>query len=161
VPAPPVAIKLPLKAGDGIAASVGVSGSTVTIRITNVTQKKRTFAKRLIMRSPRPDISSAEWVAEAPSACTRAGLCRVVPLANFGSIAFVVAKATAGGHTGTISDAAWSPTAISLVGGDAAGPGQIIGAPVSVDAIPTPLSPDGSSFGVTWRQLQPTTGFRR
>jgi hypothetical protein len=161
VPAPPVTINLPLKAGDGIAASVAVSANTVSIRITNVTQKKKTFAKRLTMTSPAPDLSSAEWVAEAPSACTSSGRCHVVPLANFSSVTFVVAKATAGGHTGTISDPAWSPTAISLVGGEAAGPRQIIAASVSADAIPTPLSPDGSSFGVTWRQLQPTTGFRR
>jgi hypothetical protein len=85
----------------------------------------------------------------------------VLPLANFNTVTFVVAKATAGGHTGTISDLAWTPTAISLVGGEAAGPRQIVSAPVGADAIPTPLSPDGSSFGVTWRQLQSTAGFRR
>jgi len=161
VPAPPVTITLPLKAGDGVAASVAVSGKSVSIRITNVTQKKRTFAKRLIMTSPAPDVSSAEWVAEAPAACTRTGRCRVLPLANFSTVTFVVAKATAGGHTGTISDLAWSPTAISLVGGEAAGPRQVVSAPVSADAIPTPLSPDGSSFGVTWSQLQSTAGFSR
>jgi hypothetical protein len=161
VPAPPVTIKLPLKAGDGVAASVAVSGQSVSIRITNVTQKKKTFAKRLIMRSPVPDVSSAEWVAEAPSACTSTGRCSVLPLANFNTVTFVVAKATAGGHTGTISDLAWSPTAISLVGGDAAGPREIVSAPVGADAIPTPLSPDGSAFGVAWRALEATTGVRR
>jgi hypothetical protein len=155
VPAPPVAIKLPLSAGDGVAASVSVSGKTVSIRITNVRLKK-TFAKKLTMKSPAPDLSSAEWVAEAPSACTSTGFCSVLPLANFTGMTFVVAKATAGGHLGTISDPAWSPTQISLVGGgDATGPLQIVTASPAAEAFPTPLSPDGSSFGVTWSDVAP------
>jgi hypothetical protein len=60
LPAAPVTIKLPIKAGDGIAASVAVSTTNVTIRITNVTQKKKTFQKRLTMASPTPDVASAE-----------------------------------------------------------------------------------------------------
>jgi hypothetical protein len=146
VPAAPVTIKLPIKAGDGIAATVAVSKTSVTIRITNVTQKKKTFQKRLTMTSPTPDVSSAEWVAEAPSACTPTGRCTVLPLANFGGMTFVVTKATAAGHPGTISDPAWSATAITL------------GDPTSgtTNATPTPLSPDGSSFGVTWTQSQPS-----
>jgi peptidase A4-like protein len=145
VPAAPVTIKLSIKAGDGIAASVAVSKTSVTVRITNVTQKKKTFQKRLTMASPAPDVSSAEWVAEAPAACTPTGQCTVLPLANFGGATFVVAKATANGHAGTISDPAWSATAITF------------GDPNSrtTNATPTPLSPDGSSFGVTWIAPQP------
>jgi hypothetical protein len=70
----------------------------------------------------------------------------VLPLANFGGLTFVVTKATAAGHAGTISDPAWSATAIAL-GDPASG---------TTDATPTPLSPDGSSFGVTWTQSQPS-----
>ena len=155
VPAAPVTVKLPLKAGDGIAASVAVSGKNVSIRITNVTQKKNTFAKRLTMTSPAPDLSSAEWVAEAPSACTTRGTCTVLPLANFGGMTFVAAKATAAGHTGTISDPAWSATAISLAGGGPMGPRHFATVALTANATPTPLSPDGSLFGVTWSQPQP------
>jgi len=156
VPAAPVTVKLPLKAGDGIAASVAVSGKNVSIRITNVTQKKNTFARRLVMTSPAPDVSSAEWIAEAPSVCTSGGRCAVLPLANFGGVNFVVTKATAGGHTGTVSDPAWSATAISLAGGGPMGPRRFMPAVLTATAAPTPLSPDGSAFGVTWSQLQPT-----
>jgi hypothetical protein len=153
VPAAPVTIKLPLKPGDGIAASVAVSGKSVSVRITNVTQSRRTFAKRLTMTSPAPDLSSAEWVAEAPATCTRAGDCAVLPLADFGNVNFVVAKATASGHTGTISDPAWSATAITLAGDGASGPQQSFGtASLTATAAPTPLSADGSSFGVTWSE---------
>jgi hypothetical protein len=97
------------------------------------------------MASPTPDVSSAEWVAEAPSSCTPAGRCTVLPLANFGGLTFVVTKATANGHVGTVSDPAWSATAITL-GDTTSG---------TTDATPTPLSPDGSSFGVTRTQSQP------
>jgi hypothetical protein len=145
VPAAPVTIKLPIKAGDGIAASVVVAKTSVTVRITNVTQKKKTFQKRLTMASPAPDVSSAEWVAEAPAACTPTGQCTVLPLANFGGATFVVAKATANGRPGTISDPAWSATAITLADPSSG----------TTNATPTPLSPDGSQFGVTWLDPQP------
>lgn len=154
VPAVPVTITLPLRAGDSIAASVSVSGRSVTVRITNVTQKKRTFAKRLTMSSTAPDVSSAEWVAEAPSTCTTSGNCRVLPLANFGSVTFVAARATAAGHAGTISDPSWSAAAITLTGGGGSflGRGRFGLDPNPADATPTPLSADGSSFAVTWSE---------
>jgi hypothetical protein len=38
----------------------------------------------------------------------------VLPLANFGGLTFVATKAPAAGHAGTISDPAWSATAITL-----------------------------------------------
>ena len=51
-----------------------------------------------------PDTSSAEWIAEAPSACDGSGSCQPLPLSDFGTVQFTGATATAGGHTGTISD---------------------------------------------------------
>ena len=50
-----------------------------------------------------PDISSAEWIAEAPSTCSQ-GLssCTPLPLADFGTVQFTSASATTtDGHTGT------------------------------------------------------------
>ena len=46
-----------------------------------------------------PDVSAAEWIAEAPSACTRSGKCRPLPLTNFGAVSFSKATATANGHS--------------------------------------------------------------
>ena len=150
VPAAPVTIKLPLRPGDSVVANVAVSKKSVVLRITNWTQKKVTFTKRATMTSPAPDVSSAEWIAEAPSSCRTAGNCTVLPLANFGNMSFVSAKATAGGHTGTISDPAWSANAIDLVGDAPAGSST-----PAAFATPTPLSPNGSSFGVTFGQPAP------
>jgi hypothetical protein len=149
VPAAPVTTRLPLKPGDGIAASVAVSGKRVSIRITNVTRGKRTFAKQVTMAAPAPDVSSAEWIAEAPSVCDPLGACSVLPLADFGGAMFVVAKAAEAGHAGTIGDPAWTATAVSLVAGDAGDP-PVIAAGEDGGATPSPLTSDGSSFGVTW-----------
>src|SRR5439155_6992660 len=111
VPATSVPIKLKLAAGNKVWASVKVNGSNVTLTIKNLT-RKTSFAKTLTMAAP--DVSSAEWIAEAPSACDTYGRCRQVALTNFGKVAFTKAFASAGGHTGTASDPLWTATPIAL-----------------------------------------------
>ena len=133
VPAASVPVKLKIFPGNRISANVTVSGQLVTVQLKNLT-RKTSFTKRLSMESP--DVSSAEWIAEAPSACAGAGDCRTLPLANFGTVAFSSAKALAAGHGGAIVDAAWMATAIEL---DAL-----------TRAVPSDVSPDGGSFSVTW-----------
>ncbi|MDX6424309.1 MAG: hypothetical protein QOI67_1780, partial [Gaiellaceae bacterium] len=150
VPAAPVTIKLAITPGDSFVASVVVSGRNVTVKITNYTTKK-SFTKKLIMKSPAPDVSSAEWIAEAPSACSRSGNCVPLPLANFGTVTFVSASATAGGHTGPISDPRWTTSAIALEPGSSTGPrGPLGGAGQSSSASAGALSGNGSAFAVTW-----------
>jgi Peptidase A4 family len=146
VPAAPVSVKLAIKPGDSVVASVAVSGRNVTVKISNYTRKK-SFTKKLTMKSP--DLSSAEWIAEAPSTCT-GGACLPLPLANFGTVTFVSASATAAGHTGTISDLAWAANAISLDEGGAVAQGRFGAAAPNAAATPAALSSDGSSFGVSW-----------
>jgi hypothetical protein len=147
VPAAPVTINLAIRPGDSFVASVAVSGRNVTVKISNYTLKKG-FTKKLTMKTT--DVSSAEWIAEAPSACTRNGNCVPLPLTNFGSVTFVSASATAGGHTGSISDPAWAATATSLDGAVGAGPNPFGVASQTAGATPGALSSNGSSFGVTW-----------
>jgi Peptidase A4 family len=148
VPAASVDLRLPVRAGDTMSASVTVSGHSVVLRIRNVTLGAQ-VVKKLRMRAP--ETSSAEWIAEAPSTCTSYGRCSPLRLANFNSVAFTKAAATAGGHTGTISDPAWTATAIALqedgffqsrFGSDAPPAG----------ALPGSLSADGSAFGISWLQ---------
>ncbi|MDX6491555.1 MAG: hypothetical protein QOD43_1800 [Gaiellaceae bacterium] len=147
VPAAPVTIKLAIRPGDSMVASVAVLGKSVTVKIINYTLKK-SFTKKLTMKSP--DVSSAEWIAEAPSTCTRSGMCVPLPLANFGTVTFVSASATAAGHTGSISDPAWTATAIELGPSGGVGQNPLGGAPQTAGATPGALSPTGSSFGVDW-----------
>jgi hypothetical protein len=101
------------------------------------------------------DVSSAEWIAEAPSSCTRS--CQTLPLANFGTVPFSAASATAtNGQVGTIAATPWSAVAITL--------GARTG---SYGATPSALSADGSSFTVATAQVAttsvtvPTTRSRR
>lgn len=152
LPAPPVTVKLVVRPGDTIAAAVAVSGKTVTVKIRNLT-RHTAFAKKLRMSAP--DRSSAEWIAEAPSTCGLAG-CQTLPLADFGTVAFNGATAIGGGHHGTIADAAWGATAVTLHGG---GPdsyhGRFVGNSPAADAVPSNLGSDGTSFSVAWQQ-QPT-----
>jgi hypothetical protein len=160
VPAASVPIKLKLVAGDKLWAAVKVSGSNVTVTIKNLT-RKTSFTKTLTMAAP--DVSSAEWIAEAPSACDTYGRCRQVTLTNFGKVAFTRALATAGGHTGTISDALWTATPIELR--SFANFGRFASADSGAQAVPTDLSAGGGSFAVTYTELDvptqpdPFTGF--
>jgi hypothetical protein len=86
-----------------------------------------------------PDTSSAEWIAEAPSAETQGGL-QVLPLANFREVTFTNASATAAGHTGSISDAAWDVQEIQLGAPGSspfAGTGAYVPATVGSDGLAT------------------------
>jgi hypothetical protein len=120
VPALSKPIKLVVSPGDSISASVTVAGTQVTVSMRNLTRKTR-FDKVLHMATP--DTTSGEWIAEAPSACTTSATnCRQAPLTNFGAVRFSQSSLTdSTGHTGTISDPAWSPTALTLQS-DIAGP---------------------------------------
>jgi hypothetical protein len=151
VPAAAVHITLKIRPGDRVTAAVLVKGQKVTMSLKDLTRKTR-FAKTLTLSQPL-DVSSAEWIAEAPSLCTSGGRCRSVPLTKFGTVTFTNAAAIADGHPGTISDLAWVATPIELIangggsqffGGDVLGPG--------VGAVPGVLSADGRSFAVSWQQ---------
>ena len=150
VPAAPVTVKLKLSAGDSVTASVAVTGTTVSLRIADLT-RGTVFTRNLTMASP--DLSSAEWVAEAPSTCGGYGGCRPLPLADFGTATFTAASATGNGHAGTISDPAWTETAVNLQGTPGGlFRGRFAAAQPTADATPGALSSDGSSFSVVWSQ---------
>jgi hypothetical protein len=115
VPAAPVAIHLDVSPGDTITASTTVVGRRVTFRLRDVT----TGASTKVVRRPRSvDVSSAEWIVEAPSACTASGDCTTLPLAAFGTVQFTdaTASATAGTRIQTAVAGAtlWSNAALEL-----------------------------------------------
>ncbi len=152
VPAASVPIPLKIRAGDRVTAAVLVKGQSVTMSLKDTTRRTR-FSKTLTVAHPL-DVSSAEWIAEAPSTCTANGRCRAVPLTQFGSVNFTNATAIADGHPGTISDPAWVAAPIELIasggGGRFFGRGDVLGP--GVGAVPGDLSSDGSSFSVAWQQ---------
>jgi len=139
VPATSVPIALKVFPGNVIAASVSVTGTTVQLQVRNLTRKTR-FSKSL--RAAALDVSSAEWVAEAPSACDQRGRCTVLPLTDFGTVPFANASATANGHTGSIVDDGWTATPLELVPNAR----RFVTA-----TAPSALSADGTVFSVTFR----------
>jgi hypothetical protein len=135
-----VSVPMSISAGDTISAEVSVDGGVATLTLTDVTtgQTFTTQASPSLL-----DISSAEWIAEAPSACFSATRCEQLMLANFGTVEFSGSSTTANGHVGTISDGTWSATSIDLGGGAGA-------------ATPAALSADGSDFTVAFVPPQVT-----
>jgi hypothetical protein len=143
-PKPPVMVRIAVRPGDLLSATVSVAKKTVLIRLKDVTTGKL-FTKKSRMK--RPDLGSAEWVAEAPSGCDLTGNCSTLPLTNFGTVSFSHASATVKGHKGRISDPVWSATTIELHSDDPTHPSM-----AGANAIPGALGPDGGSFAVTWQQ---------
>ncbi len=148
VPAAPVRLDLAIHPGDKIAAKVGVSGSNVTVSLSDQTTGQST-TKTLQMEGP--DSSSAEWIAEAPSSCDGSGSCQPLPLTDFGSVQFTSATATADGHTGTINDPNWTASPIVLGSGGSTDVSLGAGSS-SAGASPSGLSSDGSAFSVSVQQ---------
>ncbi|HZQ81944.1 MAG TPA: G1 family glutamic endopeptidase [Gaiellaceae bacterium] len=157
VPASSVQIPLKIKPGDTITAAVLVQGQTITFFLHDLTSKAR-FSKK-VTTAQTLDVSSAEWIAEAPSDCGASGRCRVVPLTNFGTVTFTNIAATetlADGtsHSGTLTDPGWSAAPIELIAGGHAGffgfnpdPSE-----TGVGAVPGDASTDGRTFSVRWAQ---------
>jgi Peptidase A4 family len=150
VPDDPVDIDLTIKPGETVSASVTVSGDTVKLYLANRT-RGTVFTKQLT--ADRIDVTSAEWIVEAPSACY-GDRCETLPLANFGSTSFANAKATSTtGHQGTISDPAWSAISIAL----RADRGRAFGGRFAADsgsggASPGDLSATGDGFAVVYEE---------
>jgi hypothetical protein len=146
-PARPFDVSTEVAPGDTIFASVTIKKKKVTLQIRNVTRGLR-FIRALRMNAP--DRSSAEWIAEAPANCDLRGVCAITSLTNFGTVAFTNASATGHGHVGPISDAAWHTTRTELQP-TAPTRGFVVPATNSGVAVPTDLTPDGTSFAVTWQ----------
>jgi Peptidase A4 family len=137
VPADLVRLKLKVRAGDKVSASVTVSGTRVKLTLRNRTTKKSYSATK---HMSSPDVSSAEWILEAPSSCDDHG-CSTLPLANFGTAKLGSAVATpAGGKARAISKSNWSIQRL------------VLNDPAGGAASTSGLSSDGRSFKISYRQ---------
>jgi hypothetical protein len=154
-PNPGVILKLKVRPADVMTASVHMNATQtwVALRIVDTTTGW-VYSKDL--RVEQPDVTSAEWITEAPSGCNAYGVCQAIPLADFGQVAFTKAEAGANGHSGTITDKHWQDTAIKLVPHTQANRyfPQAAGAKPSTStagAIPHGLTSAGNTFGITWK----------
>jgi hypothetical protein len=149
VPAAPVTVKVEIAPGDTIVSVVKVTGSDVVVQVIDRTRGTR-FTRHLPMSAP--DLTSAEWVVEAPTQCDDVGVCNQLALPRFGSLAFTRTYATGNAAGGTITSPNWTQRALQLVprsprstgGGYAATAGE-------AGAMPSGLLSDGTGFTVTWR----------
>jgi len=104
-------VALAVKAGDSITASVDYVGSQFVLTITDANDPAGSNSFTTSASAPQAQRSSAEWIVEAPSSERS-----VLPLADFGTVAFSNATATINGQTGPINNSAyWQDTAINIV----------------------------------------------
>jgi hypothetical protein len=114
IPAGPVNLPLVVRPGDRLAASVTVSGQFVALHIRDL---RDGAVVKITRRMRSPDLSSAEWIAEAPTGCEESG-CRVLPLADFGSVTFSdVQSALVGAPAAPLASASFRRTRLDLTAG--------------------------------------------
>lgn len=113
--------------------------------------RDRRFTRRLTMTTP--DLTSAEWITEAPTQCAGGGFCQQTALAPFTPFAFTRSFAMGNAVAGTISSPNWVATSLRLV----PRPYRAFGGPneQSTDAAgagaePGALTTDGAGFSVAW-----------
>ena len=124
----------PVSPGDSISASVSVSSGEWTLSIQDSSSKHTGWSYSTPLIAFSAAQSSAEWVVERPEVCSRS--CSLTSLANFGSVTFTGASATAAAP-GTISG--YSAAAIEMVSGS------------TMLAVPSTLTANGAGFTDTWK----------
>jgi hypothetical protein len=111
VPSAAHAIHMTIEPGDRMSAAVRVDGARVTVTLTDDTRGTQ-FTRTVVDHTL--DVTSAEWITEAPSNCSGSD-CTVLPLADFGTAHFLSAAATTTtGVTRSLTRAPWTRTRISL-----------------------------------------------
>jgi peptidase A4-like protein len=119
----------PVNHGDHMHAEATVSGGNVTLTLQNVTQGW-TLTPSPSISSSGLDLSSAEWILEAPAQ----------KLANFGSINFTGAHATDATHSDAAISSFPSNDAITMVSKNGR----------TTRATPSALGGGGDNFSVTF-----------
>ncbi len=153
VPAPSKTISLAVHPGDVMHATVTVVGHQVTLELEDLTSH-RSFDKSLYASSI--DVSSAEWIVEAPSVCLSQFACQALPLADFGSVTFDSASVTsATGTTGSIINPHWWRTKIKLTPGAQRFIVVHRATTSAGTATPSALQAGGRAFGVTYQTVSP------
>lgn len=146
-PSPLKVVPITVKPRDRMSASVAVAGHRVTFRLRDLTRHE-SFSK--VITAASVDTTSADWIAEAPSACTSTGYCEPLPLTDFGSMRFTAARVrTRSGRHGAISSGAWDTTKIVL----AANASTFAKYGTASDSTPSALQNGGSAFEVRFAHV--------
>jgi len=124
----------PVNPGDTLTAGVTVTGASYALSLVDAGHW--TFSTTQVAATPLPLNSSAEWIAEAPTACVGT-TCKTVPLADFGSVAF--SGATVNGLA--VNGAGLTTHQITMTKTKKG---------TSAKATTSALDGTGHAFGVTW-----------
>ncbi len=137
IPAPsvPLPAQYAVHAGDTMSAEVRRTGTVYTLQLKDWTARWHFSTAQTVTTA---QAGSAEWVAEAPSICSRL-FCQLVPLADFGTVTFNNAAAT--------TTTRMQPTAISTFSHDKIVMVTGSGLP---KARPSTLTNKGAKFTVGW-----------
>ena len=129
--------------GDVISAEVKYASGKFTLHLTDVTTGA-SFSKSSKVSAAR---TSAEWIAEAPSSSGG-----ILPLANFGTVRFG-SDATSVTSTGTATVSGTT----AAIGGftNTVSINMVNKAGTATKAATGALTPDGTSFNVTWKSAGP------
>lgn len=111
LPAGPVTVHMNVRPGNTVAVSTTVAGHAVTFRMRDLTTGAHYATTR---RASATDVSTAEWILEAPSSCSANGVCEALPLAKLGAVEFDSATAQVGADTGTAGGTDWANTMLEL-----------------------------------------------
>jgi Peptidase A4 family len=151
VPAPSTRIRLAVRPGDVMQAAVSISGNSVTVTLNDITRRQ---GFRKTVRASSLDLTSAEWIVEAPSECISANSCQTLPLANFGSASFSSSSAqTTSGRVGSIVNPAWQTTKINLRPDSRRFIVNTTSGPAIGIATPSGLQAGGTGFRVSYQQV--------
>ena len=145
-------------AGDTITSTVAMlKANLVELRVENRTRHWTVTRK---ISWGLHDISTAEWIVEAPYSCVRFK-CQRASLTNFGSLSIYDIGVVGNGLRGTLASPDWTSTPLRLVPCVEEPPGvpapkrQAGSASVWAGATPGGFSPDGRRFRISW---VPATG---
>lgn len=145
VPSPSRSVAMAVHPGDYLTAAVTATGHNVRLVIADVT--RHTSLHRAVHVSAL-DVSSAEWIVEAPSVCSSGSVCQPLALADFGAAQFSRANvAIHGGYRGAIANRRWTTTKIKLA---PSGRRFIASSASLAGASPSALTAGGSAFTVTY-----------
>jgi Peptidase A4 family len=148
VPAASVRVRLKVPPGDLIRGTVAVTGRLVRVSLQDLT-RHTTFSR--VLHARVLDVTSAEWIVEAPSACLGNGKCVTLPLADFGQATFNNSMVqSAGGPLGGIAAGNWRTTRIRLTPRAQQDVSTHPGFGPGGGATPSALRSQGSAFTVSF-----------
>jgi hypothetical protein len=154
VPSASRTIGMTVGSGDLVRATVAVVGRRVKLTLSDATRHE-SFARTTTVKTV--DTSSAEWIVEAPSDCSRSNDCTALTLADFGKIHFSrVSAETATGKQGGVTSSLWNTTKILL--GYSKRAGAFVATATKGRATPSALGSAGSAFTVTYSRPTASSG---